>query len=175
MKYLWSLLVAAGVVWFGWQQWQYFQSARPNYDHPDRTVQPSLVPKPGQSVTAHLVSAESGDTLTIQADGRWQQLRLCGINAPRLGQPGSEESRKYLQNKIDQVDGKLIFVPIQQDQQGRTEAEVFISAGSPQEPEEEVYLNHEMVAQGLASVSAQFVRDCSGGGAIVQAAESNQN
>ncbi|MBD1866826.1 thermonuclease family protein [Cyanobacteria bacterium FACHB-471] len=112
---------------------------------------------------------QSGDVLTVQKEWRSERLRLCGIDAPELEQPFGTESKQYLEQLTNRVNGQIIFIPHGKDRQGRTIAEVFISAQNAANSEEELFINAEMVASSLAYTYLDFVEDCYNGDTIAEA------
>ncbi|MBD2060289.1 thermonuclease family protein [Oculatella sp. FACHB-28] len=63
---------------------------------------------------------------------------------------------------------QIILIPHGKDRQGRTIAEVFISAQNAANPEEERFINAEMVAGSLAYTYPDFVEDCYNGDVIAE-------
>lgn len=89
-----------------------------------------------------------GDTLRLQ-DGR--KIRLLGINTPevasrhRLGEPGGEEAKQWLNQQLRGRAVRLEFDSEKQDKYQRWLAHVFDDYGR--------HLNVELVRRGLAFVS----------------------
>ncbi|MBD1997687.1 thermonuclease family protein [Leptolyngbya sp. FACHB-541] len=161
------ILGVVGVV--AYQQRQNALDRQPNYDYPFISGQnAALAQGPGNSQLAQVIEVQSGDVLRIQKGWRSETLRLCGIDAPELEQPFGTESKQYLEQLINRVNGQIIFVPHGKDRQGRTIAEVFISAQNAASPEEELFINAEMVASSLAYTYPDFVEDCYNGDTIAQ-------
>ena len=84
-------------------------------------------------------------------------MRLCGIDAPEKDQALGIESRDHLRSLISKGNGQIILVRTDTDQYGRTIAEAFIPTGNS---EEEIHLNSQMVADGMAYVYPQYVDSC---------------
>ena len=58
--------------------------------------------------TAQVISVADGDTITVQtADYEKIKIRLYGIDAPEMDQPGGKESRQYL---YDRLYGKDVLI-----------------------------------------------------------------
>lgn len=89
-----------------------------------------------------------GDTLRLQ-DGR--KVRLLGINAPeiasrqRAGEPGGEEAKQWLRQRLQGHSVRLEFDTEKQDKYQRWLAHVFDETGQ--------HINLELVRHGLAFVS----------------------
>lgn len=116
-------------------------------------------------------SIYDGDTLRVQRDGTEMKVRLCGIDAPEKDQPMGLAARDHLRSLIDQGDGSIIIVPVEQDRYGRTVAELFVQPrpGQGYRPGEEIGVNSQMVLEGYAYHYAQYSDNCPNGGAIAQA------
>jgi endonuclease YncB( thermonuclease family) len=90
-----------------------------------------------------------GDTVTcLDADGRHVRIRLLGIDAPELDQPGGLASRKALAAKLS--GGVVRVVGDARDQHGRLLCTLFIDDRD---------LNRELVAEGWAWAFGGFVED----------------
>jgi micrococcal nuclease len=101
-----------------------------------------------------------GDTLWISQNGQEEKIRLCGIDAPELEQPLGPDSRDHLQQLIDQSsDGQIGIVPVERDQYGRLVAEIFVPTAGAQE----IHVNSQMVADGMAYVYERYVDGCPNG------------
>lgn len=66
------------------------------------------------------------------------------------------EVRDYLRSHLDKGNGEVVLVPIEKDRYGRTVAELFLPLGNG----EELFLNGEMVAAGMAWHYAQYSGSC---------------
>ena len=66
------------------------------------------------------------DTLRLIGNDRELKVRLCGIDSPELNQPLGIESRDYLRSLINQGDGTIYVLPIEEERYGRTVAELWI-------------------------------------------------
>lgn len=128
-----------------------------------------------QSETWQLVpgSIYDGDTLRVQRGPEEVKVRLCGIDAPEKNQPQGIASRDYLRSLVARGDGSIIVVPIERDRYGRQVAELFVKPlDSP--PEQELFLNGEMVQAGMAYHYARYSDTCENRDAIAQAEEMAQ-
>jgi endonuclease YncB( thermonuclease family) len=67
------------------------------------------------------VQAVDGDTIRYGTE----RIRLRGLNAPELSEPGGIEARERLAELLSQ--GNIRIIPHGQDVYGRTLADVFIS------------------------------------------------
>lgn len=106
-------------------------------------------------------SIYDGDTFRVSQGNQEIKVRLCGIDAPEKDQALGIESRDHLRRLIAQGDGQLILTKTDTDQYGRTIAEVFIPLA---DSEEEIHLNSQMVADGMAYVYPQYVGSCPNAG-----------
>ncbi len=114
-------------------------------------------------------SVYDGDTFRVSDGNQEIKVRLCGIDAPEKDQALGTESRDYLRSLIAQGNGRITLVPTDTDQYGRIVAEAFIPTGNV---EEEIYLNAQMVADGMAYVYPQYVGSCPNGARMQSAEES---
>lgn len=112
-------------------------------------------------------SIYDGDTLRVSDGEKEIKVRLCGVDSPEKAQEMGIESRDHLRRLIAQGDGRITLVETDVDWFGRTVAEAFIPTANSQE---EVHLNTQMVADGMAYVYPRYVGSCPNG-AIMQAAE----
>ena len=107
-------------------------------------------------------SIHDGDTLRVQRNGEELKIRLCGVDSPEKQQPLGIEARDHLRSLINQGDGTVIVLPIERARYGRTVAELFI----PTSADEEIHLNSQMTADGMAYVYPQYVDGCPNATAI---------
>jgi len=105
--------------------------------------------------------------MIVTAGWKKEKLRLCGIDVP---ESLADESRNYLKRLIDQAKGKVILVPTGRDRSNRMIGEVFVSANR-NNPDEEKFLNGEMVMAGLAYHYSQYSSGCLNKEGIIQAEE----
>jgi endonuclease YncB( thermonuclease family) len=119
-----------------------------------------------------------GDTISVRTEtGQKEKIRFCGIDAPEVthgkktGQPFGQEAREKLRSLIARAGNQVIISPAERDRYGRTVAEVFVSAKNPQQPEEELFLNYELVRAGLAYHYAQYSDRCPNGKDVLVEAE----
>lgn len=87
-----------------------------------RQARPSIWGRmPGRGLpTSQPIVAIDGDTLRVGAD----RVRLRGINAPELTEPGGDAARLRLEELLKE--GSVRIVPHGQDVYGRTIADVFV-------------------------------------------------
>ena len=105
-------------------------------------------------------SVYDGDTLRVQRNGQELKIRLCGIDAPEKDQAMGIESRDHLRSLINQGDGTLIVLPVEQDRYGRTVAEIFVPVVGQ---EAEIHLTSQMVMDGYAYHYERYSGGCSNG------------
>ncbi|MEM6424236.1 MAG: thermonuclease family protein [Cyanobacteria bacterium P01_D01_bin.128] len=118
-------------------------------------------------------SVYDGDTLRVQRCGEQCEelkIRLCGIDAPEKDQQFGIESRDHLRSLIDQgiEDGRLIVLPVEQDQYGRTVAEIFVPLATG---EAEIHLTSQMVMDGYAYHYERYSSGCPNGHLLAGAEE----
>jgi endonuclease YncB( thermonuclease family) len=102
-------------------------------------------------------SIYDGDTLRVTDGQQETKIRLCGIDAPEKDQPMGVASRDHLRGLVDQGEGgQIIVVPVEQDRYGRTVADLFVPVGE----EEEIHLNSQMVADGMAYHYERYSGSC---------------
>lgn len=101
-------------------------------------------------------SIYDGDTLRVSRGAEELKIRFCGIDAPEKAQDLGTESRDHLRSLVAQGDGSVFVVPIEQDQYGRTVAELFI----PLADGSEIFLNGQMVMDGYAYHYERYSDDC---------------
>ena len=102
-------------------------------------------------------SIYDGDTFRVSDGAQEIKVRLCGIDAPESAQALGIESRDHLRSLITKGNGQIILVTTDVDQYGRTIAEAFVPTGNG---DEEIHLNSQMVADGMAYVYPQYVGSC---------------
>lgn len=102
-------------------------------------------------------SIYDGDTFRVSNGAGEIKVRLCGVDAPEKDQALGSNSRDHLRSLISQGGGRVTLVKTDTDQYGRTIAEAFIPTGNG---EEEIHLNSQMVADGMAYVYPQYVGSC---------------
>lgn len=107
-----------------------------------------------------------GDTLRVKrCEEQCEELkiRLCGKDAPEKDQALGIEARDHLQSLIDQGDGTVIVLPVEQDRDDRTVAELFVPVVGR---EEEIHLNSQMTYDGYAYHYEQYSDSCPNQSAI---------
>ncbi|MEO0374190.1 MAG: thermonuclease family protein [Cyanobacteria bacterium P01_A01_bin.17] len=108
-------------------------------------------------------SVYDGDTLRVKRCGEQCEelkIRLCGIDAPEKDQAMGIESRDHLRFLIDQGDGTLVVLPVEQDRYGRTVAEIFVPVVGQ---ETEIHLTSQMVMDGYAYHYERYSGGCPNG------------
>lgn len=155
-------------------QWQQFQSRRPGVEGLETlTLGPGALLAPW-SASVEVLDVHSGDTLTVKQGKQKVNVRLCGINAPEVAQPLGRQSREYLQHLIGQTLGQtgghqVTLYGNHTDQEGHLVAEVFIPAPTPDQPEQERFLNYELVTAGMAYRDGKQAANCPNGESLLQA------
>lgn len=104
-----------------------------------------------------------GDSFKALINGVEQRIRLCGIDAPELGQDGGEEAKTELMQWI-KPGTRIALDIVTVDRYGRLVAEAWI----PMEPPE-IFLQEEMLKSGAAWVYPQYVDSCPNGHAMKRA------
>lgn len=75
-----------------------------------------------------------------------QKLRLRGLDAPELESAEGEETKAFLEKEIEKSGGKILIRTVKSDKYDRYLADVFYQVhGKP------IYLNHELLKEGLAA------------------------
>ena len=116
-------------------------------------------------------SVYDGDTLRVKRCGeRCEELkiRLCGIDAPEMDQPMGTQARDHLRSLLNQGDGTLIVLPVEQDRYGRTVAEIFVPVVHE---EKEIHLTTQMVMDGYAYHYSRYSGGCPNGQVLAGAEE----
>ena len=134
--------------------------------------QERVAPPPSESW--RVVKVSDGDTITVVRGSQKEKIRFCGIDANESKQEGGREATSYLRSLIDKGNGTVTISPIEKDRYGRTVAELFVKPrpGTPgYQPEEEIFLNGEMVSAGFARHYSKFSGNCPNKQAIEQAEE----
>ena len=92
------------------------------------------------SKTLRVVGVHDGDTITcITPDKEQVKIRLDAIDAPELGQPFGQASKKALSEKVFGKD--VVVVPKKKDKYGRTIGHVMVNGRD---------VNLEMLEEGMA-------------------------
>jgi endonuclease YncB( thermonuclease family) len=91
-----------------------------------------------------VISVHDGDTIKVKKDGTVQNIRLCGIDAPKISQPLGKDSRDYLLSLLPV--GKDVQISIvDTDKYNRKIGEIFLTGTNP-----EKFINEEMTVKGMA-------------------------
>lgn len=94
----------------------------------------------GPHLTLRVVGVHDGDTITGLNDNKEQvKIRLDAIDAPELGQPFGQASKKALPEKVFGKD--VVVVPKKKDKWGRTVGHVMVVGRD---------MNLEMLEEGMA-------------------------
>lgn len=110
-----------------------------------------------------VVKVTDGDTITVQNGSLKEKIRFCGIDAVEKQQELGPQATDYLRSLITKGDGTVMVSPIEEDRYGRTVAELFVKPqpGTPgYQPEEEIFLNGEMVRAGFARHYLRYSGSC---------------
>lgn len=90
--------------------------------------------------TAHVVSVQDCDTITVEAGGRDVKVQLFGIDCPEAKQDGGLEARSFTTSSA--MDRSVMVVPHSTDRYGRIVADVMLPDGRS--------LNKALVSAGWA-------------------------
>ena len=117
----------------------------------------------GQNQQYEVVSngVSDGNTMRVTDGTAEVTVKLCGIVAPTRDQPMASESRAHLGRLSAQGKGRIVLVTTSKERDGHTIAEAFVQI----EEGEELYLNGQMVADGMAYAS-KSTESCPNGGRI---------
>jgi endonuclease YncB( thermonuclease family) len=152
-----------------WNRQQNVANARVDYDQEN----PNYVSRANTDRSSrHLKTARvvDGDTILL-TNGDY--VRLCGIDSPETpkkdkqgriikpGQPLGEEATNKLRQFIEQADNDVIIVEAERDQRERIVGDVFVRNRASRNPEEEFFVNGEMVRSGMAYHYARYSGNCS--------------
>ena len=95
------------------------------------------------SPTAEVVQVVDGDTIEVRLpDGRLERVRLIGIDAPELGEPGSSEATARLTELVEGEEIRLEADVSDRDRFDRLLRYVMVG---------EVFVNETLVREGLAA------------------------
>ena len=105
--------------------------------------------KAQEPFTAQVISVADGDTITVQTEDYEQiKIRLYGIDAPEMNQPGGKEARQYL---YDRIYGKEVIVKVMDtDRYGRSVAMIYLYGG--------MAVSVDIVGDGHAWVYPQYCK-----------------
>lgn len=126
---------------------------------------PNTKRKPPDSDLWLVLDVYDGDTVKVGAtdgSGTQETIRLCGIDAPEKNQPLGIEARNYLQSLINKGEGEVMVTPVERDRYGRLVAELAVipKPGQGYQPEEEIFINGDMIQVGMAWHYAQYSSNC---------------
>jgi len=94
-----------------------------------------------------------GDTFNIE--GTNERVRLIGLDAPEIGEPGADEATEFLRKKTEGNDVWLEFEGAEKDRFGRFRAYVWLKEPKDVKDEQEMLdyqINAMLLKEGLASV-----------------------
>lgn len=112
-------------------------------------------------------SVDDGPSFRVRDGAKEITVKLCGVDAPEKEQSLGVASHKLLQKLIDKGDEHIVLVPIDIElQTDSMVAEAFVRLPDSQE---ELHLNSQLIAQGLASIDPSDISDCPNGSRIRQA------
>lgn len=96
-----------------------------------------------------------GDTLIANCNKTELRIRLCGIDAPEMRQPGGQESKQFVRRLFQDHGDQVSITPISVDLYGRTIAEVFIDPnGTP------LLVQGESLRNGQSYLYPQYLDSC---------------
>lgn len=98
-------------------------------------------------LAGRVVRVIDGDTLDVMLDSGMIRVRLHGIDAPELNQPGGRESRQWLRQRLRE--NRLLLEPVSQDRYERMVARVHVQTA---------VINEEMVSAGQAWAYRNYLR-----------------
>ena len=139
---------------------QNFQSqfeAKPDYEIDSPLPKPLMRSVLPNQQLCNVTDVFDGDIITVSCNGQEKRLRLCGIDAPEMGQMLGEKAKTSLKRMVDEVGGKVSVYVIEEDRYGREVAEVW---------GEDKLFNAELVAVGLAYNYRKYSGRCLNDGAI---------
>jgi len=105
------------------------------------------------------VKSQTETQLRFGAVAAREKIRFCGVDAVEADQKLGPQAR-LLRSLIGLGDGTVLVTPIEKDRYERTVAELFVKPrpGIPgYQPEEEIFLNGEMVEAGLPGITPATV------------------
>jgi uncharacterized protein YjbI with pentapeptide repeats/endonuclease YncB( thermonuclease family) len=125
-----------------WAEWPMHGVTPPHTSLPSRA--------PARPIIARVLEVSDGDTFALQAEPKfWGQLpfpgraRLIGLNAPDLGDPGGEDAKDYVQNRLL---GRRVSVQVGRDPLDGGRRLVYIWMTKTRT------LNEDLLARGLATL-----------------------
>ena len=93
-----------------------------------------------QAFSGKVVGVFDGDTISVMHSGKYEKIRLDGIDCPEMGQPFGAKAKQFTS---EMVFGKTVTIAAHgKDQYGRTLGDVILSDGGN--------LNQELVRAGFA-------------------------
>jgi len=113
-------------------------------------------------------SISTGDTLHVFNGDQQIAVQLCGIEVPEIGRPLGIEARDALRDMVGQGTGRIVMVPASTEEGEFLVAEAFLPLANS---EEELHLNSQLVADGLAYVSQSTFFSCPNAEVLLRAEE----
>jgi micrococcal nuclease len=96
-----------------------------------------------------------GDTLIANCNQTELRIRLCGIDAPEIRQPGGQESKQFMKKLFQDYGSQVSITPVSVDLYGRTIAEVFVNPnGTP------LLVQGESLRSGQSYLYTQYLDSC---------------
>lgn len=156
-------IVAIAILgWMAWNQQQNAANARVDYDQEN----PNYVSRPNPDRSSKHLKADrvvDGDTIKLE---NGEIVRLCGIDSPEKSQPLGMESKAKLQQFIKQAGNEVILVETERDLYGRIVGDIFVRNEASRNPDEEFFVNGEMVRSGMAYHYTRYSGNCSNQSAL---------
>ncbi|MBD1847502.1 thermonuclease family protein [Cyanobacteria bacterium FACHB-63] len=149
-----AIAITGGMVWANHQS---VNNSRVDYDHENS----SYVNSPNQDRSSKHLKADhvlDGDTIKL-ATG--ESVPQSFTDSPEKSQPLGAESGARLQQLLEQAGNDVILVEAERDRYGRIVGDVFVRNKASRNPEEEFFVNGEMVRSGMAYHYARYSRNCS--------------
>lgn len=110
-----------------------------------------------ESEVWHIKSVTDGDTFTAIYEGKEENIRLCGIDAPEMRQPLGKDAKRTLEALLKKANGAVELEVTGRDRYERLIAEALIIDRSGGQ---EWHVNTELLIAGMAFVYPQYVDDC---------------
>ena len=132
-----------------------------DYDNPDTAPPDTQLTKPSSQMQSEywevvLDSVHDGDTFRARRNGQEIKVRLACLDAPELQQTLGPSSRDFLRSLLLQSN-QVILTIVDHDRYGRKVAEVFVPTANP---DQERFVQYEMVKAGWAYPYEQYANSC---------------
>jgi rare lipoprotein A (peptidoglycan hydrolase) len=165
------VLIFSGLYWFKDRLWSKPQTLPIQSNSAELLSWQLTQPNPAvlqQSQSGKVVSVPTADSLTVLAGEKQLHLRLCGIDAPELTQPGGKQAQTFLKQLLSRGQQVVQFIPMRQ-QSSYLIAEVFIAGAASDAEATPLFVNQELVRSGEAYVYQPYVQECPHQQDLVQA------